>query len=768
MKRITLLTVLLAFGLLATSGPAFAQATTDSSNWFTGAVNLLLLGRDDVSSSTFEEYREVPKGVSMPVFTLMGSQNGTDFALLGQNIYQNDQRYTGWAKTSWIGVSFDYNQIPHNMGNDGETFFSETAPGVWSMSATLRKTLGDTVDATLPASARTYAFYSNLLAPTIASAGSVDVSGLRQRGEVTVDLSGNLPFDLALTYMRELKSGARGASGGDILGVVTSAVDVLEPLDEMTQDVGVRFAYPFKAGDVHATYNLNTYDDRQDSLVIDNPFRATDLAYVSTSVPGGPGQVRFSTSPDNEANRGAFGLLLKFKRQTRIAADVAFGQWTQDAQFLPFTINSAILTPAGVQATNPSLLPQQSLNGKINTTTLNFSFMSRPAEGLGIRLRYRSYDLTNKTTPISWTGGSTSGSPDRSWGAEAATEGAPYGYATANLYDTKTARFDVQVSYDVNDLTLEGTFRNSQIDRTYREATSGEDTGYGFAAVYHAKEWLAFRGHYDRLDRTAEGHTVYGFQADEAERETTRTGVDIELTPSSQYGVTFAYFRRNDDYPNRPDRVQVSGGAPVAGAQPIPGTPSGLLEASYDTFTVEFDYTPSARAELSVYYTYEKNAQTNQWSTTTGANLNNLLNYAGSDEGDTFGLNGVVQLVPDKWIFSLTLRHQKIDGLMDITAREAGAFYTPGRTTLVPAGTGGALDITDFDDTELTTAVADLAYSLASAWTFSVGYAYDKYTHADAFSDGTSIFPQSVLFFLKANDGGYTANILYTKLNYRW
>jgi hypothetical protein len=394
--------------------------------------------------------------------------------------------------------------------------------------------------------------------------------------------------------------------------------------------------------------------------------------------------------------------------------------------------------------------------------------MSRPAEGLGIRLRYRSYDLTNKTTPINWTGGSTSGSPDRSWGAEAATAGAPYGYATANLYDTKTARFDVQVSYDVNDLTLEGTFRNSQIERTYREATSGEDTGYGVAAVFHAKEWLSFRGHYDRLDRTAEGHTVYGFQADEAERETTRTGVDIELTPASKVGVIFAYFRRNDDYPNRPDRVQVSGGAPVAGAQPIPGTPSGLLEASYDTFTVEFDYTPSARAELSAYYTYEKNAQTNQWSTTTGANLNNLLNYAGSDKGDTFGLNGVVQLVPDKWTFSLMLRHQKIDGLMDITAREAGAFYTPGRTTLVPAGTGGALDITDFDDTELTTAVADLAYSLASAWTFSVGYAYDKYTHADAFSDGTSIFPQSVLFFLKANDGGYTANILYTKLNYRW
>ena len=117
---------------------------------------------------------------------------------------------------------------------------------------------------------------------------------------------------------------------------------------------------------------------------------------------------------------------------------------------------------------------------------------------------------------------------------------------------------------------------------------------------------------------------------------------------------------------------------------------------------------------------------------------------------------------------SLLLQHQKVDGLLDITAREAGAFYTPGRTTLIPPGQGGAADITDYDDTKQTTIVADLAYTLAKAWTFTVGYAYEKYTFADAFSDGTTIFPQSVLFFMKVNDGAYKANILYSKLSYRF
>ena len=92
--------------------------------------------------------------------------------------------------------------------------------------------------------------------------------------------------------------------------------------------------------------------------------------------------------------------------------------------------------------------------------------------------------------------------------------------------------------------------------------------------------------------------------------------MQLNVNPFSTIGFGFTYSRRNDDYPNRPDRVQVTGGVPVPGAQPIPGTPSGLLEASYDTFTLDFSFTPNARADINAYYTYEKNASTNQWSST--------------------------------------------------------------------------------------------------------------------------------------------------------
>ncbi len=274
---------------------------------------------------------------------------------------------------------------------------------------------------------------------------------------------------------------------------------------------------------------------------------------------------------------------------------------------------------------------------------------------------------------------------------------------------------------------------------------------------------IGVRAFYTDASRSAEGTTLYGFQEDEAERDMSKLGFNVEWSPTSQFDVMLAYFRRNVDYPNRPDRIAVSGGNPVAGAQPIPGTPSGLLEANYDTFTAEFGYHPNERIELDAFYTYEKDAKTNQWSTTTGTSLNNLLNYAGSDKGNTFGFNGLFHIVPDKWTVSALVSHQKIDGLMDITAREAGSFYTPGRTTVIPAGTGGAADITDWDDTTLTTFGLQLDRHVAKAWTVGVGYAYEKYEFADAYTSGTTQFPSSIYIMMKPDNGAYTVNVGYAR-----
>jgi hypothetical protein len=756
MKRAYRVTALLAMGLLVASSFVAAQGAPASTAG--GEVTLGLLGRGNVTSSKFTEYREVPKGVSIPYLNLFAWKGDTGFTLWADNVRQTDQRYSGVASLPWLGMKFDYNQTPHNMGNDAHLIWSEVSPGYWAMSASLRQYLGSTVDAKLPTSGRTYDFYNNLLSPTFNAAQTLDISSQRERGTVEFDLSKQLPFDLSLTYMRERKSGYRGASSMDIVSAVGSIVDVPEPMNELTQDYGFKAGYTFKLGNVHAALSRNTYDNQAETLRVDNPFQPYDVAYnnVSTAPLGGPATPRAILAPDNEATTGSFGTLIKLQKLTRIGADFQFGSWTQNSAFYPYTSNTTIKTTAGANASDVSSLQQASLNGKYNTDTVNLWITSKPIENLGVRARYRSYGLTNDTNKYVITGDAST-SPDRSWSAVTPTAADPFGHATANPYSTTSKRFDLSASYDIKDLTLEASYFNNSLTRTYREAEEGTDKGFGLAAVYHMNDLVGVRAFYSDASRSAVGTTTNGFQEDEAERDLTRAGLNVEFSPMAGLGVTFQYTHRNTDYPNRPLRVAGN-----------PDTVSGLLWAKYDEFTVGADYAPNARIELNAFYTYEKNGQNNRWSTLTSGALNNLLNYEASDRGDTFGVNGVFQVVPDQWTLNVFAQSQKIDGLNDITAREAGSFYTPGRTTLIPTGMGGAADIADWDDTTLTTFSLGIDRHVKKAWTLGVGYAYEKYDFADAYTSGTTMLPTSVYIMSKPDNGAYTANIGYAYLRYKF
>ena len=86
-----------------------------------GQVTLELLGRSDVSSSKFEEYREVPKGVSLPFLNLFATTSRST-STCGRATSGRATSATPAGSTPATSTSaFDYNQTPHNMGNNGRT-----------------------------------------------------------------------------------------------------------------------------------------------------------------------------------------------------------------------------------------------------------------------------------------------------------------------------------------------------------------------------------------------------------------------------------------------------------------------------------------------------------------------------------------------------------------------------------------------------------------------------------------------------------------------
>ena len=233
------------------------------------------------------------------------------------------------------------------------------------------------------------------------------------------------------------------------------------------------------------------------------------------------------------------------------------------------------------------------------------------------------------------------------------------------------------------------------------------------------------------------------------------------------------------DYTDRPNRVPVVSGLPAAGVagflnNGLP-TPSGLLGTSYDSYTGEINWAANDRIELGAYFTYEKDAQTDQWNTTSGNgtttpfSLNNAVNYAGTDKTNTYGGHAVIHVIPDKGTLMFNAMSQKVDGLMDITAREAGSFYTPGRAGLIPAGQGGAADVNEWDDTEITTLTAQFDWSLSKAWTIGAGYTYEKYDYKDPFVvQNTEYLPVSTIIEMKPFDGAYKVNLVFAKLSFKF
>jgi len=723
MKRTTLLIVLLAGGIWAASLPASAEETpAPAENWFSGKATLRLLGRGDVDSSKFEEYRAVPKGISMPDFTLVGSLSGKKFALFGENISQRDQRYSGYVEGGWFKVTFDYNQIMHNIGFGGRTLFNETAPGVWSMSTTLRSLLQTAWDAT-PSASKTYPWLLDFWGPSLAASGKVDVSLQRNRGTTVLDLGQGLGFSFKLSYVRETRKGAKDTTP---VYVSSQIFELPTPTDTLTQDFGLMTSLDRKWGNIHGAYHHNWFKNNLPLLMVDNPLRATDAPYVNPI--GGPAQGHNVMAPDNSASTLSFGALLKFGKQTRLLGDVARGQWKQNAAFFPYTFNTTVLTAEGTQATSPSSLPAQSLNGKIDTMALNVSFSSRPLDPLYLNLRYRSYDFKNNTPPIvspgyvSW---------DRSWSTTGNTS-TPFGY--------KTGRFETIVGLNFGKtLALEGAYRHAVEERTFREAEKNTEKAFALSAIGRGGDWALVRATYENAKREASGigPGVTDLYFDEAKRKTEKVGFDIELSPFDPLTVVLSYFSRKDTYQN----------------------PSwGYQSAKYNTLSGEVNLDIS-RLEATVYYTIERNQDGHKGYQT----ISNMLEWytaMADDKTDSFGGNVKLKIVPDKWDFSALYRYQKVNGFLNL---EGSAAIQATR-----AGNGGIQDIPDFDDTSLTTLKAQLSCAVSSECTLALGAFAEKYTFDDASVEAGLYFPAPGVFMLSPNYGSYNVTAFYTSLAYRW
>ena len=738
--------------LVVLSAPSWGQAPQPSSDdkfFQLGEVHLgAATVNVDTISSKFTEYRDVPNGVTAPFFRILGAKESFRYELVGENVQQTDQHYRFNLETSKIRIEGDYNQIPHRFGANGVSLLrTTTSRGTLGMSDTLQQEFQSALEAqrAINPAGVNFAFLNALVSPSLAAGSNEDLMLRRERSNFDVSLTPEKPYDVHLTYFREKRSGDRAAAGTSF--GFGNVVETPEPVGYLTQDLGASIEYGKSWGLVRGAFHYNWFDNSIGTLAWDNPFRATDSTDPSAYTAPGAGSINgpvfglMALPPSNNALNGSFGTTLRFKRNTRVTADFTFGSWTQnESPFIAYTTNTAITSP--LQASNVATLPARQLDGDILTTSQVLSLTTRPADRFTLRARFRRYDLDNRTPRITLPGYVRF---DGVW-EDIGRISVPYGYTND--------RFDATASYDLGPVSVEGGFRFTGFDRTFRETERTTENAVNLAVDFR-RGFVLVRGSYERASRSVGG--TYDFEHseeasftapgapsqlpqlrrfDQAPRDADRFSGTLQLTPGGSVMFALNYVYNRDDYHE---------------------TTHGLIESKWDSFSADIDYTPSDRWNVFGFYSRENvsSFQRGRQSAATPS-TDPLANWTAdlTDDVDSFGVGGTFGLVPEKVQLRLRGRYQKADGNADLDSPPGG---TPDL----------ANDVAQLDDTKLWTALAEVEYFFAPRWSFTVGGWLEDYEIRDAFSTfSVNYFPGS--FFLAANDGDYKAKVGYVRLSFRF
>jgi Putative outer membrane beta-barrel porin, MtrB/PioB len=766
------------FSLVAAlASPALAQ---DAPDFTEGSVTFGFQQRDvDTASSKFFEYRDLPDGGIAPDFAFKGKKGAYRYTFFGQDVTQKDQRYHGRFEGQTWAFKADYTGIPHAFGNDGKSILNIVEPNVWRLSDTLQSAWQADLIANRPRVS--YAYLYNLVAPTL-DEHPADVDVALQRGRTSLSFSlvpggGNL--DVGVTYFHEKRSGAR-TNNGTAFGF-GNVVETWDPIRYVTQDFGVTGSLKGGWGTASVGFNYNDFTDRYDTFLFDNPFRITDSTHPSayqapsTATVDGPAHGLASTPPSNSAWTVKGGTTLTFGPKTRLTADAQVGRWTQNEQpFIPFTTNTSITLPDGRDATSTAALPAQHLDGKIEVFALNGFLTTGVGDNLRLNARYRLYKNDNKTPRIRFEEGYTR--YDAVW-EEIPRITVPNGFESNYL--------DVYATYDLGTaLGVEAGWKLNSVDRTFRETESTTENTLRVAVDVRAGGGLTARGVYefgtrdfdDYLPVQAEEHSFLeeGPPAnhtalrryDQAKRDRNRLGVQAQWSPGSgKLTVGAAYFWNKDEYDDSPVACNAdyhAGDVGDAATYCTGGTtaPLGLMEAKYETFSLDADFSPGEKVNVYAFYSRE-DVFDYQTGTQSGAAITFDPRWAWTstvdDKVDSFGAGADFTLVPDRWFLGVLYRFQKVDGRNGFTAGPLAR----------PATTGPVQDIGVYDDTEINHLSGTLKWRFATAWAATLGGWWEKYIYEDE-QTGQTLYYMPASFFLNPVNGSYDGWTGYVSLTYRF
>jgi len=353
------MTKLLALSLVLSAGEAFAQTAQAGASSpaveVTGSVTPGVQQLDNTTnSSKLTEYRDLHNNffLSGVTFAMTDRAAGWFFDLNGVDVSRDDQ--TIQAEAGSLGrwnVRADWVEVPHNFSNKAVTPYIQSAPGLFTVPATVPITFkrlatgpADT-PGVLASDGLIAAYQSTFLAAT-------PLSTQTNSGRFAARWSGIELVNVDVVYERRDKYGSKPTFGpiGD-RPPRTLNIQLAEPVDYETNDL--TFAAEHQGGgyQVRGEYQVSDFANQIDMMQWQNiyttgaPGATFDAWDRSVSVFG----VR-PLPPDNRYHNVSATFGGGLPHDSRLTATAAYGRLEQNETLLPYSYNNDQRNDALVEA----------------------------------------------------------------------------------------------------------------------------------------------------------------------------------------------------------------------------------------------------------------------------------------------------------------------------------------------------------------------------------------------------------------------------------
>jgi MtrB/PioB family decaheme-associated outer membrane protein len=525
----------------------------------------------------------------------------------------------------------------------------------------------------------------------------------RKKAKLNFDWIANDPFSFRAEFSYENQDGTRPMFGS--FGTNSTTVELFEPIDNDTFEAKLIAEYAKLPVFLNATYQYSNFKNNEDTLIFDNPFRATDAIL-------GPSRGRIDLAPDNHYhNASVSGSYTDLPLNSRISATAAWGWMIQNDDLIPYTINTAIVTPA---------LPENDVDAEVRTSLYNAFLAARPLNFLHVKGRFRYFEYDNNTQEINFPG-----------------------YVFTDDIFTATPIVNVPVSYKKLRAGTDLGYTYDRIKQTNREVDTIQDHIFSGSIDTNPVSWLGLRASYERTKRDIGDYDFDVYL---------QGGLDLEQLPGLRK-YTQADVSRDrvqflaNVYPIEPLAFS---GSFTYGRDDFDNSSFGLTDDHHYILTFDADYAVTDRLHLNAFYSHEKYTNKQKGFGEFDGGPDTIWEAQGNDVINTVGGGVKFAVIPDRLDFDISYSYSDVDCEID--------FDIPG---------GGVVDWDTVDETQLHILDTKLISRIWGGFFLTLGYLYEKFDYDDFNTKGFTNTPTDAILAGTLPEN-YTAHIVYTKLTYKF